>query len=343
VVGYDSLLFVTKTNAGLDFDSKPPTAEVSIARRELIISPTYEGGQTPPALGSFRFDTSIFRTYLGSAFATGDAALAMAMLYGGESYSPVQEFDAAWWQEIDGQEKSDEDEATSKGMFNSGLELTQKPCEPAFLKKQKPCSVRPVVFGTDTGLGVKIVWSGATAQVPDSLKIGYSRKELAWAPVTMRPKSPDQSKDTDPHIAQAPSLLATVDAGVEVATADKTKLQFLQYFATGRAATALALQEEVRKAMLKRLDPEQEKHLKAKARPFNSDPRAIDLRERIDRWLLDATAAPTPPGGTLGELHERELKAWLKAELGIDDPISVWQITALCAQLEQAIGHFNIP
>ena len=47
-VGYNSTLFMTKSNVGLDMDSKPPTFEVSLARREGVIAPTFEGGQTPP-------------------------------------------------------------------------------------------------------------------------------------------------------------------------------------------------------------------------------------------------------------------------------------------------------
>ena len=39
--GYDRILFVTKTNVGLDVDNKPPTAEITIARRELAITPAF--------------------------------------------------------------------------------------------------------------------------------------------------------------------------------------------------------------------------------------------------------------------------------------------------------------
>ena len=43
----EHVLFMTKTNVGIDVDSKPPTAEISIARREAVLEPTFEGGQTP--------------------------------------------------------------------------------------------------------------------------------------------------------------------------------------------------------------------------------------------------------------------------------------------------------
>src|SRR5262245_57749866 len=61
-LGYNSMLFVTKSNIGLDVDTRPPTAEISIARREGVIAPTFEKGQKPPVLASFR---SQFKGLLG--------------------------------------------------------------------------------------------------------------------------------------------------------------------------------------------------------------------------------------------------------------------------------------
>ena len=41
--GYNRILFLTKTNVGIDVSREPlPTAEVTIARREVAISPTYQ-------------------------------------------------------------------------------------------------------------------------------------------------------------------------------------------------------------------------------------------------------------------------------------------------------------
>src|ERR1051326_8096735 len=52
-VGYNTTLFMTKSNAGLDLDAKPPTAEINISRKEGVIAPSFEGGQTPPVMASF--------------------------------------------------------------------------------------------------------------------------------------------------------------------------------------------------------------------------------------------------------------------------------------------------
>ena len=53
-VGYDTALMATKTNAGLDIDTTPPTLEASLARRELAITPSFENGKTTPLAASFK-------------------------------------------------------------------------------------------------------------------------------------------------------------------------------------------------------------------------------------------------------------------------------------------------
>ncbi len=60
VAGYNSMLFVTKTNAGLVVDTKPPEVSLDIGRFEGLISPTFEAGKTPPVMASFRFDSEGF-------------------------------------------------------------------------------------------------------------------------------------------------------------------------------------------------------------------------------------------------------------------------------------------
>src|SRR5574341_2116428 len=80
-VGYNTTLFMTKSNIGLDVESKPPTSEISIARREGVIAPEFEGGQVPPIISSFRTSANPFsRFFFGvkSTFAGGDAALALS-------------------------------------------------------------------------------------------------------------------------------------------------------------------------------------------------------------------------------------------------------------------------
>ena len=85
-VGYNSTLFMTKSNIGIDAETKPPTAEISIARREGVIAPGFEGGQTPPVVASFQAHANPFsRFFFGvkSTFAGGDAAVALSQGPGG--------------------------------------------------------------------------------------------------------------------------------------------------------------------------------------------------------------------------------------------------------------------
>ena len=233
-IGYNSLLFVTKSNVGLDFDAKPPTAEIAISRVEGVVEPVFENGKTLPVMASFRPEgKGIFSGNVGQTFATGDAAVVLAMLYGKPTYS----FDVktgVWEKDIEKR-------------FDSALKLSQPPTLPGeltFLDRD----VRPLFFGTSTSLGVRISWSGMAAAYPDSLHVGFRRKELALAPIAY--------SATDKTV-RAPSVLATIDVGGSASTPKDSRLEWLQYFATGKAATALALQREVRGAMLARLDPNQ--------------------------------------------------------------------------------------
>lgn len=231
-IGTNSLLFVTKSNVGLDFDAKPPTAEVAISRVEGVVEPVFKNGETLPVMASFRTEGSgLFAGEIGQTFTTGDAALVMAFLYGDgdHEFEPLK---GNWEKKV--------------GVpFDSSLDVTlESPEKESFNEK----SVRPVFFGTSTSFGAKLSWSGMTAAYPDSLHVGYRRKEFALAPISY-------SEDGGKGKVSVPSLLATIDIEGEAKSVQKSKLKWLQYFATGKAATALALRQNVRRAMIKRLDP----------------------------------------------------------------------------------------
>lgn len=259
-IGKTGVLFVTKTNMGFEVSTQPPTAELTISRVEGVVGPQFENAKKPPVMASFKFEnTGIFAPHVGSAFATGDAAVTMAGLYGDKTYGQD-------WQTRANELKPDKASTTPT---NSVLELDEQP-EPgrwlplpdwAWLNWLNPKlefqknDVRPVFFGTDTAFGVKVAWSGMTGQYPDTAKIGYNRKELALVPVSM--KGPDQHQ-TKPFKMKIPSLLATLDSSVKAGGAANLDTTYIQYFATGNAATLLAMQKDVRMAMLARLDPNKE-------------------------------------------------------------------------------------
>lgn len=241
-VGYNTTMFMTKSNVGLDFDSKPPTLEVSIARKEAVIAPAFEGGQTPPVMASFKpaggTGSGFTSFFLGvdQTFAGGDAALAMSKLY-------------------------DQPTATDKEKYDSAIKLNRAPnYRNPFQRVPGKGETRPLIFGTDTSLGLKAAWSGVGGQIPDTVKLGFNRKEFAWAPLSASPTNVNASGQAvgSAVAVKMPAFLATVESSQKLGTNGVT-VQSMQYFATGDSATYLALQKDVRAAMLSRLDPNSEK------------------------------------------------------------------------------------
>ncbi len=259
-IGRTHVLFVTKTNAGLDVSTKPPTLELSISRLEGVVEPQFENGQTLPVMSSFKFETQrMFSPAVGSTFATGESAAVMAALYADET--PLDD----WIGRLDAARGK-----SATHNLDAGLRLELKPDPgralsflPAIplvnpeLEFQVNRNVEPVFFGTETSIGLKVAWSGMTAQFPDSVRFGYHRKEIALVAVAMETvpeaATTSNSRDTADYVMRLPSLLATVDTQSDIS--GSADFSHLQYFATGHAATLLALQRDVRGAMLRRLDP----------------------------------------------------------------------------------------
>lgn len=235
-VGYNSTLFMTKSNIGLDIESKPPTAEISIARREGVIAPGFEGGQTPPVISGFRTGLNPFsRFFFGvkSIFAGGDAAVALSQGPGGP-----------------------------KTGHDSEICLSEPPEQKKFLwwdvSVPEKGEVAPFFFATDTTFGLKLAWSGTTGQFPDTVRLGFNRKEFAWAPVFGTDQTDckipgTQNKGT--YAVGMPPFLAVLDNDVQVGTPAETGIKWLQYFATGQSATTLANNDTVRSVMMERIDP----------------------------------------------------------------------------------------
>jgi hypothetical protein len=241
--GYNSVLFTTRSNLGFSYDTAPPSLEVASSRYEGVLMPTFEGGQTLPVMASFSSGAGGFRNFfwgVKSAFATGDVAFTMSYLY--------------------------EDDTLAMGVPvpYEPVTLMQIPTPTPFgckVKYIEPGKARPVRFGTDTILGIKIKWEGQTAQFPSSANIGFKRKEGAWAPISVGnnritdPNNPNNITKK-PYEADVASLLATIDTDV-TAPDTSARLRYLQYFATGSAANNLARRRAVREAMLERMDPVQ--------------------------------------------------------------------------------------
>ena len=260
--GYNTTVFTTKSNVGLDIDTKPPTAEITVSRKEAVVEPAFEGGKTPPVMASFKphvgFGSSLQNFFVGvdQTFAGGDAAVILSKLYD----KPDASFD-----------QSTED---------STLLLSEPPKYKNFFQRVPgPGESRPLVFTTDTILGLKIVWSGTSGQLPDSIKAGFNRKEFAWAPLNMTTQSTGGKTQT---LVSIPPFLATIESHISGDTGKNgtNEIAALQYFATGEAARQLALKRDVRAAMLARLDPNTTSQ-KARFGKLVDQPGDVGLRAQI--------------------------------------------------------------
>lgn len=276
-IGFDHTLFMTKSNIGVDIDTKPPTAEISVARREIVIAPTFEGGQTPPVHASFSTgNRKLFGFDVSSVFAGGDAAATVS-------------------------EKAIDVEKDSE------ICLSERPIGRPYLlgliplgtyELPKRSEIRPFVFGTDTTFGVKVAWSGMTAQFPDSLKIGFNRKEMALSPVILKEENAVSENCTKKNMkfsAEMPAFLATIRVASEFASPESQDAKYRQSFSTGTAATRLAQDEYVKELIWSMLDraPEPivvtygpDDHSACIGRWLESDVAQKDKkRNEINNWL----------------------------------------------------------
>jgi len=328
--GFTRTFFATKTNVGLEVSTTPPTAELAISQIEGVVSPQFENGKKLPVMSSFRFDNrGFFSPAVGSAFATGDAAKTMAALY--KDKTPVE----GWEKRIT--------KVTKNFPGDSTLILDGKPTVmrwlPSWLEWARPKfqenDVRPVFFGTTTALGVKVAWSGMTGQIPDTAVFGYNRKELALVPISMQKVKNSGGKD-EYRMKQA-SLLATLDSATNLSTDEDDRginFQLIQYFATGDAANLLALQQDVRKSMLARLDPHGVNLKELKESKFSED----DSSKQVRGWLFQ--------GGQVNTNNRDALRGWMdQPEIGLKD-LAIAKLldnALLKDHRTQAIKDLNIP
>jgi hypothetical protein len=311
--GRNHLLFMTKSNVGLDFDSKPPTLEITVSRKEAVIAPTFEGGQTPPVVASFKPKATVsgwfanFFLGVDQTFSGGDAAVAMSALYASSNNPP----------------------ASTAASYDSSLHLTQPPRYPdVFRRIPGPGETRAFIFGTDSSLGLKAAWSGAGGQFPDTVRLGYNRKEFAWAPVTLTTNTGSTNGTNQlptTYIVKTPSFLATIESEINVGNSNGG-IKSLQYFASGESATLLALQPEVRKAMIKRLDPE----VAALAYNYVDSPEGDCLRKF---WK--------PDGTNINAANNVRLRAWMGTN-GVPTPAVLFRAGSNEALRQKAIKDLEI-
>lgn len=160
-LGYDMVGAFTTTNIGVNIQATPtPVAEISFARREGALEPTYEDGNLPPVAASIEFKTGTigpFATASRSVFTGGAAAVAAS----GEPLKPNHEATVAC--------------------------VTKKP-ERA--RAHQEGGAGTMIFLTDSTVGFKVSFPTA-AEVPfPNASLGYRRNEMAIAPVFARSGGP---------------------------------------------------------------------------------------------------------------------------------------------------------
>ena len=97
---------------------------------------------------------------------------------------------------------------------------------------------RVAFFGTGTAVGLKVTF---TANAPESISLGYKRKEFSYIPIIETPAGDVYG-----------SVLASIDLNVNTPSLTNTALGVSQFFATGVAAEQLARDNaEIRRAFQK--------------------------------------------------------------------------------------------
>jgi hypothetical protein len=202
----NTAIFVTSSSVGINADGKPPTIAVAYERVEGFIGPRSNNGGAPPVVASMETDGSVFSPQIRQTYATGPASV-IAVTAGTGSAA------------------------------NDTVDADEKKGGPKDLEGPR----KPMFFGTGTTLGFKVGF-GAEG-TPDSLVLGYKRKEISVIPLGVT-----RDEKTGKEKAHYPSVLASIDTTSRMTDVPTAGLATKQFFATGRAADILANNPNITKA-----------------------------------------------------------------------------------------------
>jgi hypothetical protein len=218
--GKDSIIFVTKTSVAIDVDTNPPTFDVGYGRYEGSIAPVAKDGEVLPLLSSISSDGGISSGVFGAGvtqnFGVGNAAVIMSQ-YLGSNLNPVE---------------------GSRTKFASLI--------------SSPASVSGTIetgkryfFGTKTTFGFTTSFAAERGYTPDSISLGYKRKEFAYVPIR-------QKGDSGSETLSIPSMLATSGTSVSADT-NQSGFSVSQFYATGQAANFLAANPTIRNSVITKI------------------------------------------------------------------------------------------
>ena len=261
--GTDRILFMTKTNVGLDVDSTPPTAEITIARRELAINPTFphtiNDVTTMSLLAAFGVGGGVFNPNIRSVFAGNSAAVALAspLIETGKYKAKPRPRPICLAKEPDTRSW-----LMRKWHSFKGINYTNRSH-----RDEIESRTRAFYFATDTAFGLKVAWNGTGGPYPTSLKLGYNRAEFAYPPIFVSEKKScgkSESSTGDGKLVwevRSPSFIATLDNSSRLKnpfstdSTDEAGVEHVQFFATGAAATAWANRPSVHQEIYKLMAP----------------------------------------------------------------------------------------
>ena len=98
-------------------------------------------------------------------------------------------------------------------------------------------SREPMFFGTSANIGLRVTFTG---EVPESINLGYKRKEFSFIPLGSEMQPDGRAVD------KYASVMAAIDMGVEIPGFRDAGLGVSQFFATGQAADNLARRQVIR-------------------------------------------------------------------------------------------------
>lgn len=152
-------------------------------------------------------------------------------------------------------------------------------------------SRKRMFFGTSANIGLRVTFTG---EVPESVTLGYKRKEFSFIPLGSEAQPDGRAID------KYASVIAAIDMGVKIPNFRETGLGVSQFFATGEAAENVAMQPAVRQ----RFAFEADQALKRYECEYGPDEASDQLQAKLDS----------------DEAFRGQLAGWLAAE-GV--PLSV--------------------
>lgn len=201
-VGQDEVVFVTNTNVGINFDTKPPVLNIGYDREEGYIGPIHANGALPPVLARLESNLSIITPRIEQTYATGQAAVNLTLPPGETAQYPMRS------------------------------------------------NRRRVAYAlTSQAVGLNVAFA-SNGPVPESVHLGYKRKELSLIPLADAASSGCQAaaRAQEQDTVCYGSVLAQIKLDTSITDATGTAMKLNQMFATGVAAENLAAADPATRA-----------------------------------------------------------------------------------------------